>query len=122
MVLYQGVPTPCAVGWCWILTLKFLILSCTPPQSWLFSCALCPPCCPQHAIEVLYEETNGEAIITTGVGQHQMWAAQFYKKDQPRQWITSGGLGSMGFGLPSGGWVGAWGVSAWGRERQAEAG
>ncbi len=50
---------------------------------------------------MLHEETNGEALITTGVGQHQMWAAQWYKLKQPRQWATSGGLGSMGFGLPS---------------------
>ncbi|KAI7837667.1 hypothetical protein COHA_008528 [Chlorella ohadii] len=56
---------------------------------------------PQWAIEVLYEESKGDAIITTGVGQHQMWAAQFYKKREPRRWVTSGGLGSMGFGLPS---------------------
>ena len=52
-------------------------------------------------MQVLHEETNGEAIITTGVGQHQMWAAQWYKFRGPRQWATSGGLGSMGFGLPS---------------------
>jgi acetolactate synthase-1/2/3 large subunit len=51
--------------------------------------------------QVLHEETKGDAIITTGVGQHQMWAAQYYKFDKPRQWATSGGLGSMGFGLPS---------------------
>lgn len=50
---------------------------------------------------MLWEETKGEAIVTTGVGQHQMWAAQYYKFDQPRRWVTSGGLGSMGFGLPS---------------------
>ncbi len=50
---------------------------------------------------MLHEETKGDAIITTGVGQHQMWAAQYYKFDRPRQWATSGGLGSMGFGLPS---------------------
>lgn len=56
---------------------------------------------PQWAVEVLYEETNGEALITTGVGQHQMWAAQYYKFARPRNWVTSGGLGSMGFGLPS---------------------
>jgi acetolactate synthase I/II/III large subunit len=56
---------------------------------------------PQWAIEQLYEETNGEAIITTGVGQHQMWAAQYYRFAEPRRWVTSGGLGSMGFGLPS---------------------
>ena len=52
-------------------------------------------------LQVLHEETKGDAIITTGVGQHQMWAAQYYKFDRPRQWATSGGLGSMGFGLPS---------------------
>jgi len=56
---------------------------------------------PQWAIEVLYEETQGDAVVTTGVGQHQMWAAQFYKFREPRRWVTSGGLGSMGFGLPS---------------------
>ncbi|CAI5536462.1 unnamed protein product [Closterium sp. Naga37s-1] len=56
---------------------------------------------PQEAIEMLYEITKGEAVIATGVGQHQMWAAQFFKYQQPRRWITSGGLGSMGFGLPS---------------------
>jgi acetolactate synthase-1/2/3 large subunit len=50
---------------------------------------------------VLHEETKGDAIVTTGVGQHQMWAAQYYKFDEPRRWATSGGLGSMGFGLPS---------------------
>ena len=54
---------------------------------------------------MLYEETQGDAIITTGVGQHQMWAAQYYKFKEPRRWATSGGLGSMGFGLPSGAWV-----------------
>jgi hypothetical protein len=52
-------------------------------------------------LQVLHEETKGDAIVTTGVGQHQMWAAQYYKFDRPRQWATSGGLGSMGFGLPS---------------------
>eukprot|EP00475_Leptophrys_vorax_P032850 TRINITY_DN51218_c0_g1_i1.p1 TRINITY_DN51218_c0_g1~~TRINITY_DN51218_c0_g1_i1.p1 ORF type:complete len:721 (-),score=28.24 TRINITY_DN51218_c0_g1_i1:165-2228(-) len=56
---------------------------------------------PQEAIEALYELTGGEAIIATGVGQHQMWASQFFKYTQPRRWITSGGLGAMGFGLPS---------------------
>lgn len=56
---------------------------------------------PQHAIDLLYKQTDGEAIITTGVGQHQMWAAQFYPFDEPRNWLTSGGLGAMGFGLPS---------------------
>ena len=56
---------------------------------------------PQHAIQVLGEETQGEAIITTGVGQHQMWAAQWYPYKETRRWISSGGLGSMGFGLPA---------------------
>ena len=56
---------------------------------------------PQYAIDTLYKMTRGEAIITTGVGQHQMWSAQFYKFSEPRQWITSGGLGAMGFGLPA---------------------
>ena len=56
---------------------------------------------PQWAIQVLHEETNGEAVITTGVGQHQMWAAQWYPFREPRNWVSSGGLGSMGFGLPS---------------------
>ncbi len=55
----------------------------------------------QEAIEVLYEETKGEALITTGVGQHQMWAAQFYKFSKPRTYISSLGLGTMGFGLPA---------------------
>ena len=56
---------------------------------------------PQYAIELLYELTKGDAIITTGVGQHQMWAAQFYKFDHPRTLVTSAGLGSMGFGYPA---------------------
>lgn len=56
---------------------------------------------PQYAIRVLDELTDGNAIISTGVGQHQMWAAQFYKYRRPRQWLTSGGLGAMGFGLPA---------------------
>ncbi|GAB2300227.1 Agglutinin-like protein 1 precursor [Dionaea muscipula] len=56
---------------------------------------------PQYAIQVLDELTNGKAIISTGAGQHQMWAAQFYKYNTPRQWLTSGGLGAMGFGLPA---------------------
>ena len=56
---------------------------------------------PQFVIEEVYRQTAGEAIITTGVGQHQMWAAQFYKYSKPRQFITSGGLGTMGFGVPS---------------------
>lgn len=56
---------------------------------------------PQYAIQVLDELTDGNAIISTGVGQHQMWAAQFYNYKRPRQWLTSGGLGAMGFGLPA---------------------
>src|SRR5271170_481434 len=56
---------------------------------------------PQYVIEELNRQTRGEAIITTGVGQHQMWAAQFYRWRYPRQMITSGGLGTMGYGLPS---------------------
>jgi acetolactate synthase-1/2/3 large subunit len=56
---------------------------------------------PQEAIAVLYELTKGEAIITTGVGQHQMWAGQFYQFSEPRQFLTSAGLGSMGFGYPA---------------------
>lgn len=56
---------------------------------------------PQFVIELISETSNGEAIVTTDVGQHQMWAAQFYKFKHPRSIITSGGLGTMGFGLPS---------------------
>jgi acetolactate synthase-1/2/3 large subunit len=56
---------------------------------------------PQYVIEMIHETTRGEAIITTDVGQHQMWAAQFYRFNHPRSLITSGGLGTMGFGLPS---------------------
>ncbi|KAG6522289.1 acetolactate synthase 1, chloroplastic-like [Zingiber officinale] len=56
---------------------------------------------PQYAIQVLAELTNGEAIVTTGVGQHQMWAAQYYSYKRARQWLTSAGLGAMGFGLPA---------------------
>jgi len=56
---------------------------------------------PQMAIEVLYELSQGEAIITTGVGQHQMWAGQFYKFKSPRQFLTSAGLGAMGYGYPA---------------------
>ncbi len=56
---------------------------------------------PQMVIEKLYEVTGGNAFITSDVGQHQMWAAQFYKFDLPRRWINSGGLGTMGFGLPA---------------------
>ena len=56
---------------------------------------------PQMAIEALYELTQGDAIITTGVGQHQMWAGQYYSYKKPRQLITSAGLGAMGFGYPA---------------------
>lgn len=56
---------------------------------------------PQAAIQKVYELTDGDAYVTSDVGQHQMWAAQFYKFDQPRRWINSGGLGTMGFGLPA---------------------
>jgi acetolactate synthase-1/2/3 large subunit len=56
---------------------------------------------PQTVIDVLHRLTNGEATITTDVGQHQMWVAQFYPFKRPRQLITSGGLGTMGFGLPA---------------------
>ncbi|KAF5196047.1 Acetolactate synthase 1 protein [Thalictrum thalictroides] len=56
---------------------------------------------PQYAIQLLDELTDGRAIISTGVGQHQMWAAQWYKYKGPRQWLTSSGLGAMGFGLPA---------------------
>ena len=56
---------------------------------------------PQFVVEKLYEITHGEAFVTSDVGQHQMWAAQYYKFDQPRRWINSGGLGTMGFGLPA---------------------
>jgi acetolactate synthase-1/2/3 large subunit len=55
---------------------------------------------PQLVVEKLYEVTKGEAYVTSDVGQHQMWAAQFYKFNQPRRWINSGGLGTMGVGLP----------------------
>lgn len=56
---------------------------------------------PQMVVEMLYELTKGDAIVTTGVGQHQMWTAQFYKFDKPRHFLTSAGLGSMGFGYPA---------------------
>jgi acetolactate synthase-1/2/3 large subunit len=56
---------------------------------------------PQHVIRLLYEMTNGEAIVTTGVGQHQMWAGQYYDFNRPRQFLTSAGLGAMGFGFPA---------------------
>ena len=56
---------------------------------------------PQYVIEKLCELTNGDAYVTSDVGQHQMWAAQFYQFNKPRRWINSGGLGTMGFGLPA---------------------
>jgi acetolactate synthase-1/2/3 large subunit len=59
-----------------------------------------------HIIHAIWEATRGEAVITTDVGQHQMWTAQYYAFDHPNRWITSGGAGTMGFGLPSA--IGAW--------------
>jgi len=56
---------------------------------------------PQYVLETLYKVTGGDAYVTSDVGQHQMWAAQFYKFDKPRRWINSGGLGTMGFGMPA---------------------
>ena len=56
---------------------------------------------PQHVVQLLCGKTGGEAVVVTGVGQHQMWSAQFYTFERPRQLLTSGGLGTMGFGLPS---------------------
>ncbi|MCM3124376.1 MULTISPECIES: biosynthetic-type acetolactate synthase large subunit [unclassified Mesobacillus] len=56
---------------------------------------------PQQLIELVHKHTNGDAIVTTDVGQHQMWAAQFYAFSQPNSWVTSGGLGTMGFGFPA---------------------
>src|SRR5215204_5684513 len=56
---------------------------------------------PQFMVETMFEATDGQAIVTSDVGQHQMWAAQYYGFTRPRQWINSGGLGTMGFGLPS---------------------
>jgi len=61
---------------------------------------------PQAVIEALSSLTNGDANLITGVGQHQMWAAQYYRFTRPRQWVSSGGLGTMGFGLPAA--IGAW--------------
>ncbi|WP_310447096.1 acetolactate synthase 3 catalytic subunit [Thiobacillus sp.] len=55
---------------------------------------------PQYVVEKLWEVTQGDAYVTSDVGQHQMWAAQYYKFDKPRRWINSGGLGTMGVGLP----------------------
>ena len=57
---------------------------------------------PQYAIQRLYELTKGKDVyITTEVGQHQMWAAQFFRFEEPNRWMTSGGLGTMGYGLPA---------------------
>jgi len=56
---------------------------------------------PQYVVEKLWELTDGEAFVCSDVGQHQMWAAQFYRFNKPRRWINSGGLGTMGFGLPA---------------------
>jgi acetolactate synthase-1/2/3 large subunit len=56
---------------------------------------------PQYVVQKLWEVTGGDAYITTDVGQHQMWAAQYYPFDKPNRWINSGGLGTMGFGLPA---------------------
>jgi len=55
---------------------------------------------PQHVVETLWKVTGGDAFVTSDVGQHQMWAAQYYRFDRPRRWINSGGLGTMGVGLP----------------------
>ncbi|NRD77969.1 biosynthetic-type acetolactate synthase large subunit [Bacillus sp. BRMEA1] len=57
--------------------------------------------CPQWLIQAIHKVTNGEAIVATDVGQHQMWTAQFYTFNKPHRWITSGGLGTMGFGFPA---------------------
>ena len=65
----------------------------TPPDSKVIK--------PQQVIQALYRHTNGEATVTSDVGQHQMFAAQYYSFDKPRKWINSGGLGTMGFGLPA---------------------
>jgi acetolactate synthase-1/2/3 large subunit len=56
---------------------------------------------PQYVVQKLWEITGGDAFVTTDVGQHQMWSAQYYRFDKPRRWVTSGGLGTMGFGLPA---------------------
>lgn len=56
---------------------------------------------PQQAIELIHRLTGGDAVVTTDVGQHQMWAAQYYRFNHPHNWVTSGGLGTMGFGFPA---------------------
>ncbi len=56
---------------------------------------------PQYMIQALYEATGGDAVVCSDVGQHQMWTAQYYNFERPRRWINSGGLGTMGFGLPA---------------------
>lgn len=56
---------------------------------------------PQRLVELIHELTDGKAVVTTDVGQHQMWTAQFYRFENPNKWVTSGGLGTMGFGLPA---------------------
>lgn len=66
-----------------------------------FTCEASPHILAQEAIQALFEESKGQAIIATGVGQHQMWAAQFYQFSQPRSYLSSLGLGTMGFGLPA---------------------
>ena len=68
------------------------------PLSYEYSDAIIKP---QYVVEKIYEVTGGDAIIVTDVGQHQMWAAQFYKYSTPRTWISSGGLGTMGYGFPA---------------------
>ncbi|MFA5316193.1 MAG: biosynthetic-type acetolactate synthase large subunit [Dehalococcoidales bacterium] len=75
----------------------------------------CSSLIPQYVVRSIYEATGGEAIITTGVGQNQMWAAQHYVFDKPNTFITSGGLGTMGFGLPAamGAKVGCPGSAVW---------
>ncbi|MDH5616747.1 MAG: thiamine pyrophosphate-dependent enzyme, partial [Acidimicrobiia bacterium] len=59
------------------------------------------PIKPQYVVEELHRLTRGEAIVVAGVGQHQMWASQFWKFEEPRRWINSGGLGTMGFAVPA---------------------
>ena len=56
---------------------------------------------PQRVVELVHEHTKGDAVVTTDVGQHQMWAAQYYAFKDPNRWVTSGGLGTMGFGFPA---------------------